>query len=37
MNGTDNIHTGPDLPNPDVPFLFTDSLNLTLNAHQSSG
>jgi hypothetical protein len=37
MNGTDHIHTRPDLPNPDVPFLSTDSLNLTLNVRQSSG
>ena len=37
MTGTVNIHTGPDQPNPDVPLQPTDSLNLTLNAHQPSG
>jgi hypothetical protein len=37
MTGTGNTHTGPDLPNSDVPLQPTDSLNLTLNAHQPSG
>ena len=37
MTGTNNIHTGPDLLNPDMPLLSTDSLNLTLNARQPSG
>ena len=34
MTGTGNTPTEPDLPNSDVPLQSTDSLNLTLNAHQ---